>query len=525
MKTKSAFFLLTFFVLLQARSYAVVSALAGTTLENSDILYKYNLLDINTYVANSGFLSTTPIQLLWDGGTAEGVNDSKATGETEAWVEFDFGKEEEIAEARLWQDNGGNRVTHWKVMAWTGSGWTDIFPYVVSNTAGWQSSTFDVKATKVRFCAKCATNGYVSIHEIELFTKPSSEQRKVVVGCIGDSNTYGAGASVRVQYAWPVQLCKILGLDYKVNNLGVSGTTLQSAPADKPWIATTQYTKLKDQNPDVAIIALGTNDSKSYNWPVTAPEHFKTNYVELIKEISAYSSKPEVCILMPIKAFSGNYNINNAVIENEIRPIIREISKTYGIALIDGYSATENIGSLVPDGIHPNDEGLNIIAQKVASVLQARKPLITINGPVAGSGYSEYRWYKDGTLIDGATSSSYMALQAGIYKVAVKLNPTTDDIIVSKEIEVLESNVNLVVSGNIMSDAVFPVVSAVLISQVGNNILVKQMAGSEFDLFDTCGRKLKSIAISTDYDKIDLSGLPQGTYLYNAGNLRGKIIK
>lgn len=518
MKTKIAIILLSFCLFQQGRGCAETSIL------DEDALYRYNLLDINTYSTNSGFSTATPIQLLWDGGTSSGVNDTKATGDVEAWVEFDFGKEESIVEAKLWQDNGGNRVTHWKVMSWTNNGWVDIFPYVVSNTAGWQSYSFDIKATKVRFYAKCASNGYVSIHELELYTKPSAEQTKTIIGCIGDSNTYGAGASISTAYSWPVQLCKILGLDYKVNNFGVSGTTLQSAPADKPWLATTQYTRHKEMNTNISIIALGTNDSKSYNWPETAPEQFKNNYVDLINEIRSYSSHPEVYILMPIKAFSSNYNINNTVIDTEMRPIIREISKTYGVALIDGYTATENIGHLVPDGIHPNDEGLRIVAEKVASMLLTKKPEIKINGENPINTYTEYRWYKDNVLIPDAKTFSYTVIQPGVYKVAVKLNNSTDDVVVSDSIVVTNSNVNLLVTSPSANSVTTPYNGLNVFSSM-NYLFVKNMTNSKLLLFDICGKPVKSVTIQSSCDKIDISDLSKGMYVYVVNGLKGRILK
>jgi len=161
------------------RPYIVEVNVTGLEMINSSFntLYKYNLLNETTYVDDSGFLASTPIHWLWDGNTAEGVNDSKAKGQVEAWIEFDFKQEEQIAEAHLWQDNGGNRVTHWKVMYWTGTEWKDIFPYVESNTAGWQVQNFDITCSKIRFYAKCISGGYVSIHELALFTKMSTVPR------------------------------------------------------------------------------------------------------------------------------------------------------------------------------------------------------------------------------------------------------------------------------------------------------------------------------------------------------------
>lgn len=411
-------------------------------------LYRYNLVEANTYSGDSGFDVSSDVSILrlWDGGTSAGINDNKATGDVEAWVEFDFGKEEEIGEARLFEDNGGNQVTHWKVQYWSGSSWVDIFPYVESNTNGWQTQTFAVKTSKVRFYAKCTITGScVSIHELELYTKPSPIRKKTVIGCVGDSNTEGAASSDKSFYAWPIQLGKILGKEYQVRNFGRSGATL-FREGDQPWTATNQYTLHKNLNPDISIIALGTNDSKDKNWKVIAnsSETFRNDYLNLIREFQSYSSNQEIYMLMPIKAYTGNkFGILDEVIKDEIIPIIREISKTYGIAVIDGYRATENIPHLMADGIHPNDEGLGIIAEKVQSILQTPKPVIITQGTPSTIAYAEYRWYKNDVLISGASDPTYIAPQPGVYKVAVKLNADTDDVIVSNNFEVSETNVEL----------------------------------------------------------------------------------
>ena len=51
------------------------------------------------------------------------------------------------------------------------------------------------------------------------------------------------------------------------------------------------------------------------------------------------------------------------------------------------------------DGIHPNDEGLGIIAEKVQSILQTPKPVIITQGTPSTIAYAEYRWYKNDVLI------------------------------------------------------------------------------------------------------------------------------
>ncbi len=518
MKTKFTFILVFFLIFISN----VILAKSSSKAEVTALSYRYNLLELPVYIADSGFDAVSPVSRLWDGITSVGVNDSKATGNVEAWVEFDFGREYEIEEAKLFQDHGGNRVTSWKVMYWTGDKWEDVFPYLNTTASGWQSKTFDKKARKVRFYARCsASSSYVSIHEIELYTKTLSEPQKIMVGCVGDSNTEGAGASFKSLYSWPVQLGMLMGLDYQVKNCGKSGTTLQNA-ADLPWTADAQYTVHKGINSNISIIALGTNDSKSYNWN---SNRFKSDYINLIKEFQGYESKPEIFILVPIKSYSTTSTIRNQVIKDEIRPILRDISRDYGIAVIDGYVVTENIGDLVPDGIHPNDEGLKMIAEKVASVLKTTKPLITINGNPSSITYAQYRWYKDGVLISGASASNYTVTQPGIYKVAVKLNSTTDDVIVSKDYEVLDAGVKLVISDGISSSISTSEIKQVRVSKINNEISVKNAAGLDLRLYDVYGKQLKIVKIQNSNENINISHLPCGIYLYRVGEISGKILK
>jgi lysophospholipase L1-like esterase len=461
---------------------------------------------------------------LWDGSTAEGVNDSKASGDVEAWIEFDFGREEEIAEAKLFQDNGGNRVTHWKVMRWTGGSWEDIFPYVQCSSAGWQSKTFEAAAQRIRFYAKCMISGnYVSIHEIELYTKPSAVQRKTVIGCVGDSNTAGSGASDKGRYTWPVQLAGILGNDWQVRNFGESGATLMKS-ADKPWTGTAHYQRHKDYNANISIIALGTNDSKTKNWNTASPANFRNDYISLITEFQAYPSKPEVVMLMPIKAFpTSSYDINNANIINEILPIIRDISRTYGVAVIDGYTTTEGLESLMPDKIHLNDAGLGILAGKVASILQTPKPRIAIDGNPSAVAYSEYRWYKNGELIPGALAASYLATTPGTYKVAVKPSDTTDDVIVSADFEVAGPNAHLVISDGTANGLPVRDTHAVQVSKLPNSLLVENAAGLNLILSGIEGKTVKTAVIRSPYETVDITTLSGGIYIYRLGYASGKM--
>lgn len=125
-----------------------------------------NVATGENHVSNSGFANST---YLWDGLTNNGSNDSKATGTTEAWVEFNLAQPRDLFQFKLWQDFSGNRVTSWKVMSWDGQGWVDVFPYLETTASGWQIADYNVTTSKFRFYAKCASGGYVSIHELACY--------------------------------------------------------------------------------------------------------------------------------------------------------------------------------------------------------------------------------------------------------------------------------------------------------------------------------------------------------------------
>ena len=53
-----------------------------------------------------------------------------------------------------------------------------------------------------------------------------SAQQRIKVACVGNSITYGTGLSDRATQSYPVQLQKLLGERYEVENFGKPGATL-----------------------------------------------------------------------------------------------------------------------------------------------------------------------------------------------------------------------------------------------------------------------------------------------------------
>ena len=102
------------------------------------------------------------------------------------------------------------------------------------------------------------------------------------VACIGNSITDGHGIEMASQYGYPALLQKALGSDYWVKNFGVSSRTLLNK-GDFPYMNEQAWRDAQAFQPDIAIIKLGTNDTKPQNWKYSA--EFKQDLEQMIKAL------------------------------------------------------------------------------------------------------------------------------------------------------------------------------------------------------------------------------------------------
>ncbi|MFT3751562.1 MAG: SGNH/GDSL hydrolase family protein [Paludibacter sp.] len=336
----------------------------------------------------------------------------------------------------------------------------------------------------------------------------------IKVGCVGDSNTYGAEATDRTRYAWPVQIRSMLGSKYETRNFGVNGALMMSDKTDA-WKNKTAYSDNKAYDPDKIVIALGTNDSKDGYWNAAT---FKNSYINLINEFKGYSAAPEIYMAIPIKAYSSTWAINDQTIREQVIPTMKEISKEMGLPLIDLYAVTNNIASLMAaDGIHPKDEGLGIMARKIADIMLAEKPKIEIVNQLTVANHAAYYWYKNNVLISNANGVNYIATETGSYKVAVKLNGTTDDVIVSDPFELTQTNVILSATCNYLTAISEPKQNDITISSFADQIQISNGASSMFYIYDIGGRLVEQYKLNHDTEFINSSSLKKGIYI---GQLR-----
>lgn len=189
-----------------------------------------------------------------------------------------------------------------------------------------------------------------------------------LVACVGDSITYGSGISNRNYNSYPAQLGRMLqkfGGPWETRNFGVSGATLLRN-GDLPYVRQGAYNQALAAEPDAVIIKLGTNDSKSHNW--VHKDDYISDYLFLIDSFADLPSKPLIWICKPVPAFRDNFGITEAVIRDEIIPMIDQIAKLRDVEVIDLYTALSDAADLFPDGIHPNAAGAKLMAEVIAPV-------------------------------------------------------------------------------------------------------------------------------------------------------------
>jgi acetyl esterase/lipase/lysophospholipase L1-like esterase len=191
----------------------------------------------------------------------------------------------------------------------------------------------------------------------------------VRVACIGNSITDGYGIDMCEVQGYPAQLQNMLGDDYCVKNFGVGGRTMLNK-GDYPYMNELAWRDALDFCPDVAIVKLGTNDSKPENWQYG--KEFATDMQQMIDSLKALPTKPRILLATPIPAFAPTWNISDSVIVNEIIPVIRKLAKKNKLEIIELHDRFNNNDGqqVLPDAIHPSAQGAKQMADIIYEYLK-----------------------------------------------------------------------------------------------------------------------------------------------------------
>jgi acyl-CoA thioesterase-1 len=183
-----------------------------------------------------------------------------------------------------------------------------------------------------------------------------SPERVIVI--LGDS--LAAGLGVAADEAFPARLQTRLrreGYAYRVVNAGVSGDTTAGGLRRVDWILRAR--------PEIVVVALGANDGLR-GLPVA---ELRSNLVAIVERLGARGAR----VLLTGMRVPPNYGARYA---REYAEVFGEVARREKAPLmpflLDGVAADPRLNQ--PDGIHPNAEGHQVIADRLWPHL---RPLLT----------------------------------------------------------------------------------------------------------------------------------------------------
>lgn len=179
-----------------------------------------------------------------------------------------------------------------------------------------------------------------------------------VIAILGDSISAGYGISLTDAY--PAVLERALndrGFKVSVLNAGVSGDTTAGGKSRAAFV--------RDQKPDIVLVALGGNDLLRGIDPTASKENLRT-IIKTFKDAN---------IQVVIAGMYAPANLGEAY-GKEFNAMYPELAAEFNIPLIpfllEGVALDKNLNQ--NDGIHPNEAGARIVAEK--NVLPKLVPLL-----------------------------------------------------------------------------------------------------------------------------------------------------
>ena len=210
------------------------------------------------------------------------------------------------------------------------------------------------------------------------------------VNFLGDSITFGIGAS-RPENRFTDVLAREFGL-LRANNYGVSGSRFARQPivedADRDFCMRMEE---MDERADAVVVFGGTNDFGHGQAPLGMPcdrepdTFYGACHYLMNGLLTRYAGKPVVIVTPLHRLMEDNPRGDGAGRKpfsvaplSTYRRIIMEVAEHYALPVLDLYSTSgiqpENPvcrERLLPDGLHPSDEGHALIARRIGLFLSS----------------------------------------------------------------------------------------------------------------------------------------------------------
>ncbi len=190
-----------------------------------------------------------------------------------------------------------------------------------------------------------------------------NSQKKVAaqiirIACVGDSITEWSN--------YPETLQELLGDGYLVGNFGVAGSAV-TQDSDFPYMNQSAFQEAKEFQPHVVIIMLGTNDAKDINYRYIY--NFLGDYQELVNSYETLPEDQHIFLVTPPPIYNNNLGLDNSNLEQGVIPNIEQVADNMNLPTIDLNSAMMGHSEYFRDGVHPNDDGAEVIANTISNAI------------------------------------------------------------------------------------------------------------------------------------------------------------
>jgi lysophospholipase L1-like esterase len=182
--------------------------------------------------------------------------------------------------------------------------------------------------------------------------QPEEDAQTLRVACVGDSITEFSG--------YPAKLQEKLGSSYVVGKFGVSGSTA-SLNGKISYMKQQAFLQAQHFEPELVVIMLGTNDANS---EIANDTDLTSDYLQLINAFKNLNSNPDILVVKSPPIYSDYSGYNNTFLSTNVIPTISTVADDLNLKTVD-VNSIMNDSSYFKDGIHPNDEGATIIADKI----------------------------------------------------------------------------------------------------------------------------------------------------------------
>lgn len=193
----------------------------------------------------------------------------------------------------------------------------------------------------------------------EILASNSVNANLTRVACLGDSITEITG--------YPEDLQGLLGNSSVVGNFGVTASTVNFY-GDKPYIFEPTYWKARNFLPSTVVIMLGTNDARVNMYDKIV--NFTKYYEMLLNWTQRWNSTERIFLVIPPPVFNNTLDLNGTFYAQEVVPRIQQVATETGLPLIDVYTPLLNHSEYFPDGVHPNTEGAQTIANLIYKAIK-----------------------------------------------------------------------------------------------------------------------------------------------------------